>query len=110
MKLNSLLLTEGVVTPRTDAWDGASPLVNGVGIKRALRMGTTGVAIDLNGVVMFTCARHVVGELNSTGPLAVWMKVGAASGWQSSQAVNLSESVAGQHDALARMDLGFLSI
>ncbi len=101
--------TNGDVVPVTAPWDGQGPLKNGTGISRAGRVGSLGVAVQIERGHCFACAQHVLGDARLGGPLFVWTVSGGGASWQPSRDIAIVPPPAGQTDSRARMDLGFVS-
>jgi hypothetical protein len=102
-----------MITPKSRPWAGGqTPLFNGLGVSRALRAGTFGVALARkdNGDVVATCARHVGGDASDGGTFELWtQQPGAGADWEATGAVDVLAPPEGMDDVYRGLDLAFLS-
>jgi hypothetical protein len=81
-----------VVPSPGSAWDGSSPLRNGLAIAANGEVGTLGACVIVRGQAFFTCARHVVGAADDPNGTPTWIWRGSqpsSSPWQVCQSLRM---------------------
>ncbi len=100
-----------LITPIPPPWDGSSPLWNGLGISRALRAGSLGLAFARDDGLFFTCARHVVGDGAAGGPLGLWTaSAGDAGAWEATASIEVVAPSADEADTFGHLDLALVTL
>jgi hypothetical protein len=75
----SLLLHGTDIEPVDDcAWDGSTPMLNGMAISRDRKIGTLGVVLDSAAGRLFATAFHTVRDPDDGGPLRLWCRTGTS--------------------------------